>query len=135
MCATYAGKMLIYVKAYALIISARPLAQFNIFFVMFAVAGVEEAGRSPIISLGGSVSGLGGRLVSLQTKLSFLNHPDLNDLKKWANKPGAATADKFEAARRRKMPLCCSVRLLCVFVLSGVVQEAGGFVPGLLLDM
>ena len=69
---------------------------------MFAVAGVEEAGRSPIISLGGSVSGLGGRLVSLQTKLSFLNHPDLNDLKKWANKPGAATADKFEAARRRK---------------------------------
>ena len=48
------------------------------------------------------VSGLGGRLVSLQTKLSFLNHPDLNDLKKWGNKPGAATADKFEAARRRK---------------------------------
>ena len=47
--ATSAGKMLIYVKAYALIISARLLAQFNIFFVMFAVAGVEEAGRSPII--------------------------------------------------------------------------------------
>ena len=49
MSATYAGKMLIYVKAYALITSARLLAQFNIFFVMFAVAGVEEAGRSPII--------------------------------------------------------------------------------------
>ena len=96
------------------------------FFVMFAVAGVEEADRSPIILAcepllgvpwetlspkrsspkrsGGNlhVSGLGGRLVSLQTKLSFLNHPDLNDLKKWGNKPGAATADKFEAARRRK---------------------------------
>ena len=25
------------------------------FFVMFAVAGVEEAGRSPIISLGGDL--------------------------------------------------------------------------------